>query len=58
MKIIVFGANGFLGKKICSSLSKENDVLRTSITGTQKGFIQADITSEKDIAKVMQVLRF
>lgn len=51
MKIIIFGAKGFLGKKLYSHFSKNNDVLRTS-TSQSEGYTKVDVGKKEEVETV------
>jgi nucleoside-diphosphate-sugar epimerase len=51
MKILVTGSSGFLGKKLCESLSGRNKIIRFDRGGEGKNLIKGDITNPQDVAK-------
>jgi len=49
MKIIIFGASGFLGAKLYDSFSLKNEVIGTCMNRRKRDFLRIDVTNRKEV---------
>jgi len=54
MKILVIGANGFLGKKAMKIFSEKNEVIGADRIGASREITKVDLTNEEEVRRIIE----